>query len=89
MSTQKPETVYVIVTRQADRTTYHTDRDCQYIRNSTVREVEKQVLHDDMRICKECAGAQSRGAPAATTECPLCGEEIRELSSHLPKCPSG
>jgi len=84
MSTQHSETVYVIVNKQAQRRTYHTERDCRYIRDATVRGVEKRLLHDDVTVCKVCSGTRSEGGRSGPVECPMCGEEVStDLPDHF------
>lgn len=83
MSMQQSKLVWITVSRGADRSAYHTDPDCQYIREGTARRVEKRLLHDDMTVCKRCADEYENGE-ARFRECPLCGEELsNDLPAHL------
>lgn len=55
------EKVYVSRSNRTAQRRYHTERNCQYIRDIEVRYVEKDKLEPHHKECKLCSGEADTG----------------------------
>jgi hypothetical protein len=74
--------------------TYHTDRDCQQVKMIAVgRRAPRDAVEPLYDQCSYCAADDREtvtgSGEAGVDDCPRCGEEITQLSTHLPKCDGG
>lgn len=69
--------------RNGSESTYHTNPNCQHI-NENHRAVpdDHQMVHL-FRECKHCSGTADYTGHAQEP-CPYCGEDVNQLTDHLP-----
>jgi len=72
---------------RGERTIYHTDPDCDMLKQTTkIRKVEKKLL-PNFRCCIECKDGIRHDHSPPVRECGLCGQEYQEIPDHLRNCP--
>jgi len=72
---------------RGERTIYHTNPECEMIKETTeIREVEKKLL-PNFEVCKTCKNGIRRGEYPPSQTCELCGREFKKVAAHLRNCP--
>lgn len=67
---------------------YHDDRDCSRIKNvGEYREWPREKAQQAGRTpCSECILGSTNHSDSLEATCPLCGDDVSVLPTHLPDC---
>lgn len=72
--------------------TYHTDTDCEQVRRINrgrrVKRIALEPIYEPCGCC-ETDGEIGGDGHSHVDACPRCGEDIKQLATHLPACDGG
>jgi len=79
-------TVYITAKRVHRGQVYHTNEDCQQLKNGAVEKPERYAEMKGLDLCGQCDPENETDYSMNEKTCNKCGETFKQYPNHIPGC---